>query len=216
MSEPVRKVVTRSHKGFRSKFPSKKMRRMIGCESLLERDAAQLFEFHPYVLSYFEQPCKEIVYDESGEQHVYTPDFLLEFANSTTCFVEVKPQEKLRCPILCQRIRDIERSFGIRNLSFRLLTEVELHRNPRFETIHLLRSVSKNPPAPEVMKKVETELRLSSSLRYGVLKQMIGETDALRIIAKGRLVINFDEPLTEETLLRDRHSLGGCHDSFCI
>lgn len=56
----LRDVVNRSGRGFRGYFPSRKMKEMIGWESILERNAIYLFEFSPGVVCYYAQP--ELVY----------------------------------------------------------------------------------------------------------------------------------------------------------
>ena len=63
---PVRTVVTRSGKRFRGYFPSRKLRRMVGWESILERDAIAVLEYLPTVLHYEEQPSEETYYLEDG------------------------------------------------------------------------------------------------------------------------------------------------------
>jgi len=49
-------VVTRSGRGFRGYFPSKKLNRLVQFESLLERDAIKLFESSKEIIQFREQP----------------------------------------------------------------------------------------------------------------------------------------------------------------
>ena len=91
----VRKVVTRSGKRIRGKFPSAKMNRMVHWESLFERDAILHLEYHPLVVSYQEQPSIETYYDAAGEAHLYYPDFCARFVNGNELYIEVKPKRYL-------------------------------------------------------------------------------------------------------------------------
>lgn len=77
----VRKVVTRSGKRFRVKFPSRKMNQMVQRESLLERDAILHFECHPLVVTYQAKSSIEIYYDREAICHKYFPDFRLDFSD---------------------------------------------------------------------------------------------------------------------------------------
>src|SRR2546422_82822 len=98
----VRKVVTRSGKRIRAKFPSTKLNRMIHCESPLERDAVYHFEYRPLVVSYQEQPSIEYYYDRAGVQHRYYPDFRIDFKDGGVLFIEIKPARNLKT----KKVRD--------------------------------------------------------------------------------------------------------------
>ena len=56
------------------KFPSIKLNRMVGYESLIERDFIYLLDFDPSVTAYQEQPIT-IRYQDDGKRRRYTPDF---------------------------------------------------------------------------------------------------------------------------------------------
>lgn len=58
------------------KFPSVKLKRMVGYESLIERDLVYLLDFDPAVATYQEQPMT-ISYQDGGKRRRYTPDFYL-------------------------------------------------------------------------------------------------------------------------------------------
>lgn len=53
-----RRVITRSGRHFRGRYPSRKLGRMVAFESLIERDVILLLEFSRGVLSYQEQPTR--------------------------------------------------------------------------------------------------------------------------------------------------------------
>jgi len=98
---PVRNVVNRSGRGFRGHFPSRKMKKMIGWESILERYAIYLFEFSPGVLSYCAQP--ELVYYPDGtDLRKYYPDFKITTTGGISVRIEVNsrdPLEEARRPL---------------------------------------------------------------------------------------------------------------------
>ena len=89
----VRKVMTRSGRNYRSYFPSKKLNRMVHCESILERKAVHLFENSNLVVSFQEQPI-QIWYAEEEKIKTYFPDFLLRLEKSEG-LIEVKPSSCL-------------------------------------------------------------------------------------------------------------------------
>jgi hypothetical protein len=56
------------------KFPSLKLGRMVGYQSLIERDFIYLLDFAPAISDYCEQPFS-IHYKEGDKERQYTPDF---------------------------------------------------------------------------------------------------------------------------------------------
>lgn len=123
----VRKVVTRSGRGFRGFFPSKKLNRHVAFESLLERDAIALFEKSDQVVSYREQPVLIYFYD-GLEQKKYYPDFELEMDNGEVIHVEVKPAILLLSLKLTIKYQAIQSHYCNRPEHFAILTDKELRR----------------------------------------------------------------------------------------
>lgn len=123
----TRNPVRHTGRGFRAKFSSRKMGRMIRCESLLEMRAVQLAEFARDIVSIEEQPFT-LEYEIDGKVRRYTPDFRFRWKDGREWIVEVKPQERL---ILQSnqsrfaRIADVIAEFGS---TFIVLTEVQLRR----------------------------------------------------------------------------------------
>jgi hypothetical protein len=120
-----RKVVTRSGRGFRGYFPSKKLNRMIEYESLLERDAIKLFESCDEVTWYQEQPTI-IYYYQDYLPRKYFPDFELELSNGKTVHVEVKPSSHLATIKLSMKFHLIAQCYQNKAEHFVILTEKEL------------------------------------------------------------------------------------------
>ena len=83
----ARNPVRPTGRGFRAKVASKKMRRMIRCESLLEMRAVLNAEFSRDVLAINEQPFV-LEYEFNGAIRRYTPDFLFRWRNGDEWVVE--------------------------------------------------------------------------------------------------------------------------------
>lgn len=128
-----RKVVTRSGRGFRGHFPSKKLNRLVQFESILERDAIALFEKSEDVVSYREQPELVYYYDES-EQRKYYPDFELVMKTGEVVHVEIKPL--LHLHRLIAKYKAIQAYYRGRSEYFVVLTDKEI-RNENFDLKNL-------------------------------------------------------------------------------
>ncbi len=131
-----RKVVTRSGRGFRGYFPSKKLNRSVQFESLLERDAIRLFESSNEVVIYREQPTIIFYYLEN-EHRRYHPDFELVLKSGYVIHVEVKPSIHLNTIKLSKKYHAISQSYRSKSEHFVILTEIELRaaRNMHFYQI---------------------------------------------------------------------------------
>lgn len=128
-----RKVVTRSGRGFRGYFPSKKLNRSVQFESLLERDAIKLFDNSNEVISFREQPT--IIYYYLGDiQKRYHPDFEVVLRGNAVLHIEVKPSLRLATKELSIKYKAISRSYRSKPEHFVILTEIELRaaRNQDF------------------------------------------------------------------------------------
>lgn len=128
-----RKVVTRSGRGFRGYYPSKKLNRLVEFESLLERDAIKIFEHSDLVVSYQEQPKKVYYYDEIEEKK-YFPDFQLVMINEDVIYVEVKPFYLLQSKI--DKYKAIQAHYRKQKELFVILTDKEI-RNENFHLKNL-------------------------------------------------------------------------------
>jgi len=132
-----RKVVTRSGRGFRGYFPSKKLNRSVQFESLLERDAIRLFEISKEVVSYKEQPTI-IYYYLNDIQKKYHPDFELVLIDGYVVHVEIKPSIHLTTIKLSAKYRAIAQSYFSRIESFVVLTEKELRADRHIDFYSVL------------------------------------------------------------------------------
>lgn len=132
-----RKVVTRSGRGFRGYFPSKKLNRSVQFESILERDAIKLFENSNEVVTYKEQPT--IIYYYLDEtQKRYHPDFEVILIGDTVIHVEVKPSRRLATAELSIKFRAISQSYRSKPENFVILTEIELRAGGNMDFYQLI------------------------------------------------------------------------------
>ncbi|MGV3581262.1 MAG: Tn7 transposase TnsA N-terminal domain-containing protein [Methylophilus sp.] len=133
-----RKVVTRSGRGFRGYYPSKKLNRLVQFESLLERDAIRLFETTRVVVKYKEQPTIIYYHDNLGNPKKYYPDFEVVLKSGQVIHIEVKPSSKLANLNLAKKIHAINRHYSSRQERFGILTEIELRESSTKDIYKLL------------------------------------------------------------------------------
>lgn len=124
----TRNPVRHTGRGFRVKFASQKMRRMIRCESLLEMQAVQFAEFARDILTIEEQPLT-LNYEIDGKTRRYTPDFRFRWKDGREWLVEVKPQERLALAKNQSRFARIAEVVAASGATFVVLTEAQLHRD---------------------------------------------------------------------------------------
>lgn len=212
----VRKVVTRSGKRFRGKFPSLKLNRMVHWESMLERDAIFHFEYHPLVLSYQEQPSIEIYYDKEGEQHRYFPDFRLTFRDGEELFVEVKPLRVLATKVVRDKLQAIAKRFEEQGRRFRVMTEDDIRRQPLLANLQRLHASSKR--SAREMSDAELAKTLSGGPLWKLANlalQLLGVHQVLRLVKSNHLQIDLEKPLSDASdVWSSAH--GGHHGSFRI
>ncbi|ARV19526.1 hypothetical protein AEP_02600 [Curvibacter sp. AEP1-3] len=213
----VRKIVTRSGKRFRGKFPSRKMKTMIHWESLLELDAIHLFEFHPSIVSYYEQPSEEFYYDHEGRHRTYFPDFLLVFRSGKRLLVEVKPKALLDNPTLQNKYRAIAKRFADQDRPFRVLTEDEIRKEPLRTNLRTLRNHSKKVAHCVVDQQVQEAISAQATWRFDELSHLLGGNQHVyQHIYLDGLRMNLDAPITDCSVVHTQTQMGGQFDPFCI
>lgn len=124
----TRNPVRHTGRGFRAKFSSQKMGRMIRCESLLEMHAVRLAEFARDIVTIEEQPFT-LRYRAGGKARRYTPDFRFRWKDGRDWTVEVKPQEKMALPSNQSKFARIGDVISESGATFIVLTEAQLHRD---------------------------------------------------------------------------------------
>lgn len=213
----VRKVVTRSGKRFRGKFPSLKLNRMVHWESILERDAILHFEYHPLILSYQEQPSIEIYYDKEGEQRRYFPDFRLTFRDGEDLYIEVKPLRMLVIKAIHDKLQAVAIRFEEQGRRFRIMTEDDIRRQPLLENLQRLHSASKR--AAQKIPDAQAAEKLSGGPNWKLANlsaQLLGIHNVLRLVQSNHLHIDLEKQLTDDSDVWSSRALGGTYGSFRI
>jgi hypothetical protein len=212
--ERVRRIVTRSGGGFRGKFPSRKLGRMVHYQSLLERDAILHFEYHPAVLQYQEQPSRETYYDATNNARSYYPDFLAVLASTVEINHEVKPQAKLRSARVRDKLERVALRMAEEERTFRVWTEQHIRREPLFSNLrrlHELRRPSIHATAIDLL--VEAARAEAVSFELGDLTERFGsEAEVLRLIARGTFQANLEQVMTPNSRVWtqwDRENIDG-------
>lgn len=210
----ARKVVTRSGKRFRGKFPSAKLGRMVHWESLHERDAILHLEYHPLVVSYQEQPSVEIYYDPAGNSHRYFPDFGALLLHGQERFYEIKPERFLKKPEVREKLGAVARRFEEMGRHFRVLTEREIRREPLFSNLQAIHRSAKKISLRDTDMQVAASLVAGPTWTFRDLVKQLGSTQSvLRLIRTGHLRADLEAELAGDAIVW-LASAGGSDDSF--
>lgn len=136
----VRKVVKRSNMRRTAKYPSVKRRRMIQCESDLERDAFRLFDACPLIGDYWEQPAR-IVTRADGELDRHVPDaYLRILRNGRRVFVEFKEEADPQTSEIRSRTESVRVALARKGFGYCVLTDAIIRVEPRLSNVgYLLR-----------------------------------------------------------------------------
>ena len=213
----VRKVVTRSGKRIRGKFPSAKMNRMVHWESLFERDAILHLEYHPLVVSYQEQPSIETYYDAAGEAHLYYPDFCARFVHGNELYIEVKPKRYLATREVRLKLEAVAWRFREQEREFRVMTEEAIRREPLFSNLKTIHRSTKKVANGHSSEQFAHALTGGPSWSFKDLAAQMGSVrDALVLIRAGHLRVDLEATLIDDSTVWLAGAAGGSHGSFRI
>ncbi|HYN54219.1 MAG TPA: TnsA endonuclease N-terminal domain-containing protein [Methylotenera sp.] len=191
----VRKVVTRGGRKFRVLFPSKKLRRYVECESLLERDGMLIVEFSPGVVRYQEQPVL-IEYEEDGEMRRYYPDLEVVLISGEIIHIEIKPASKLISVEIKNKFNAIKAYYDRIGRRFIILLDSHIRVEPRLSN---LKRIATGYCRPEhYASLVETATRLvKDDLSFTVprLAQILKLSHVLALIGDGTLCCELNKDL---------------------
>lgn len=217
-STRARRVITPSGRRLRGKFPSQKLGRMVHWESLLERDAILHFEYHPWVVSYQEQPSLESYYDSSGVSRKYFPDFKVDFEDGGELIVEVKPSRKLHTIDASLKYGAIAHRFEEQGRPFRILTETALRREPLFSNLKRLHEHRRKrcEDGPEFQSN-ESLIAECGITTFGKLMRRMGsEAHVLHLLSSGVLRADLEAELCETSVIASSDTEGGPDGAFRI
>jgi hypothetical protein len=210
-------VITRSGRDIRGKFPSLKLKRYVHCESPLERDAASLFEFHPLVLSYQEQPLMELYYDSSGVQRTCYPDFLLRFTGGDELLVEVKSRSELARHSVRSTLDCIARHFTAQGRQYRVITEEAIWRQPLRDNLWQLEKARQAHCGQPADDQLTGRLDARRLYTLGELERVMGSVSlTLNLVAIGLLRTNLEHSLLQDAKFWLATNTEAGHGAFLI
>lgn len=196
---PVRRVITRSGRGIRGRYPSRKMGRMVSWESMHELNAIRLFEFNPAVAAYLEQPCTEIYYDEHGKLREFTPDFRVDWVSGECMWVEVKTDDYVAYPPTQKKLAQIAMRMQALNKHYRILKSSEIVQEPRFKNILALESHSRVELKAESIMAIDSLDRRKLYTVEEMAVQIGGLEAVLTALAKNRLRSDLSQQITDQS-----------------
>ena len=189
---PLRDTRSRSKTVITGRFASTTMGRQIDTEGVNETFFVPFLEIDTSITAYLEQPVK-IHFSFNGEQHCYTPDFLVCYRDGTLEIIEIKPSEQLNeeaiqffntvYAILCQR-----------NISFRAILDKDIKDPILFNNVSLLDYVKRAPMSQTAWKAYATAQDRNSQDELNALSW----SDWLALVARGLIHVPIDVPLKRQ------------------
>lgn len=143
----IRKVITRSGARPRRKYPSWKMRRMIHCRSIHERNTAALLDLYPTYTEFFEEHA-EIHYVMDGTEHYHYPDIYVRRGHMCG-FIEVKEKEDAEDPMFQLRTAVMRQLLPAKGYQYYVVTGEDVGRQPRLSNAELIKRLRREPTLPE-------------------------------------------------------------------
>lgn len=209
---PVRKI-PKNYLVVTGSFASRKNGRMLGFESLLERDYMILLDFDDDVERFEEQPVS-IPFKKGVKP--YVPDVLIHYdpsrQGSRPVLAEVKHTSDLKKhqDKYTPKFEQAERYAQNREWDFRVVTEKEI-RPERLKALKFLREYLHVEPYPGDIARVLAELGgAGGQLPLDELLDGLCATDTERLllvptvwhlVATRRIAIDYDQPINDKTLL---------------
>lgn len=194
-----RKVITRSGRGFRGRYPSLKCGRMVAFESLLELAVMLLMEFSSEVVSYREQP-ELVLYNDGDSVKKYFPDFEVVLTSGAKAHVEVKPSQKLESPKVAKTYQAIAAHYlRFRRERFLIVTEQEARAEPLYSNLKMLSAIRAKS---KVSQSSQTKrLKLFQPTGWSALESELGRDQLLRHLALGHFCCDLRKPLEGNLLV---------------
>ncbi len=213
---PVRRVVTRSGRGIRGKFPSRKLGRMVEWESTIEADAIRLFEFNVSVASYGSQPSEEVYHDASGIAHAFVPDFKVNWVQGGAIFIEVKSDADAAYPPTKRLLGMKAMAMQAQGKVYRVLTHAQIRQQPRFDNLKLLERHYRTSLSPEVLQLLPGISRDQPFRIQDLAPSLGGKEVVFAAIACGVLRTDLNTPLNQESHVWHPNNTEAGDGSFSI
>lgn len=213
---PARRVVRPTGGIIRGKFFSRKNRRMVEFEELLELDLMHLLEASPAVAAYRPQPVA-ISYPDGEALRTYTPDLEVLLTSGQPLYVEVKPQDRLNDPETSRKLNAIRGQLERDSARFEVLTCTDIRRQPRLDNIRwLYRQAGTAPVTAGAADLGGRQLAASGphTIRSAHTKLLGTGLDPPVLLLMGVFACDLDQPVSFETPIHfaGEHS----HERFLI
>jgi hypothetical protein len=190
--------------GRRGRFPSLKSQRMLRAASRGERENFLHNELDTQVTTFVEQPVRLCYRDQQGKPRYYRPDCLV-VRNGTFEFQEVKLEEDAKREENDVRWKVIGPAFNSLGFGFRVLTELQLRREPLWSNIKTIWRDRLAPiPPSTLLDSVEAKLVEAKSLTISEILDRfpnIQRKQLYALVRRGFLEIE----LASEVLGADTH-----------
>lgn len=214
---PVRKI-PKNYLHVTGGFSSRKNGRMLGYESLLERDFMLLLEYDPTVERFEEQPVSMKYAGQQRGNIPYTPDVLVQFIASVARppeLVEVKHTSDLRKNEEKYRpkfaaAREYAEAQG---WVFKIVTEVDI-RTPLLSNLKFLRAYRNTTSDTASINAVllalddaggsASILKIQQYLREDATTHLPAMATLWHMIATGQLHADLSKPLGNPTMIQAR------------
>lgn len=198
----ARKVITRRGRGYRGKFPSLKLGRLVHWESLVERDLILHLEYDPQIEHYQEQPCVIDYYDHKGKSRKYYPDFLIRRADDSEALLEAKPAAKVRAPKLRAKLAAIALRMEERNHQFRVMTDTEIRRQPRFDNLSRIHDAVRSSKSLYSDGPISLPNTVTAPITFGhLVRLMMGERQVFELYLLGFIGLDLDSELCDSSIV---------------
>ncbi len=197
----VRRVITRSGRRHRIKFPSKKLGRMVHCESPVEAAAARHLEYDPEVDFYQEQPTVIHYYLQDGTARKYYPDFMLRRRDGSQVFIEVKTEGSLRSRELVNKLTAISLRMVELGIEFQIWTDNHIYREPKNSNVMRIHKALRTKGVnPRFVPNIDLEKGLTAT--FSALREHLGSDGQIFMhYVAGHIDIDLNEPITDKTLI---------------
>ena len=191
-----------------SEFPSLKMDRRIGCESLLESDMACLLEVDSHVISYREQPVGPDWHDGYGWTAGTARDFWV-VTTEGPYLLEVKSATELADPEVRDRFRRMRASYHLHGIRLVVRSEATIRLQPRLDNSKLI--IRHAHEIDDAMDLALSDVRAATKepVSIAALKRHLGPRlekrvfgSVCRFVFTDRAIINIDAPLNEEAVVQ--------------
>ena len=203
--EKSRRIVTRSGGILRGEFASCRFQSQIKWEEGIEKDFLALIEFSARVKNVISQPFKAI-FVADGNRTSRTPDFLVDMDHERI-IVECKPEERLKDPRVIEHLRAAENQFVNHGYRYEVVTDKTIRcgnalRNAKRLLRYRLRPLQQRHEIERIHQCKELLREKHTSLTFSDAVSLLGsETDVFVLIASGLVHIDFQLPITSETII---------------